>query len=191
VTGGERTKQGPVPTRRAFFGEHADKVKRVIRNRVDDPEAVEDIVQETWAAFFRSYEVNIQARVPAALLVTIAKRRVADWYGRKESRESLFGEEIVRDRLDRQLCDRLVDRTEHEVVLKVDVEQLLSTLDERQREALHLRYIDDLDPCTAAGAMGLSRTRFYEIHDQALRRLRSSPLLVPYRRAIAQKEGRT
>ncbi|MEJ2852360.1 MULTISPECIES: RNA polymerase sigma factor [unclassified Saccharothrix] len=189
MTDEEDAKRGPAPTRRAFFGEHADRVRRVIRNRIDNPAAVDDIAQETWTAFLRNFEANINAREPVAVLIKIATRRVADWHRSKFSREMLSGADEVQDRLDRQLRDRLVGQGEHEVVLRLDVERLLSRLDDRQRQALHLRYLDDLDPRTAAVVMGVSRSSFYKIHDEALRQLRDSPLLAPYRRATVQKEG--
>ncbi|PPK61214.1 sigma factor [Actinokineospora auranticolor] len=64
MTDEERTKRDPAQARRAFFHEHAGLVKQMIRNRVADSKAAEDIAQEAWAAFFRGYDVHIEARKP-------------------------------------------------------------------------------------------------------------------------------
>jgi RNA polymerase sigma factor (sigma-70 family) len=160
----------------------------MVKNRVSDPSSVDDIAQETWGAFFRNYEANVAHPTPVALLATIAVRRVVDWYRRKASVETCPSEEAVSRRQDELLRDRLADRIDSDVIAKVDIERALAELPEEHRQALHLHYIDDLDPETVAAMLGRSRSKFYEIRKEALTLLNTSPLLASYRRIALQKE---
>jgi RNA polymerase sigma factor (sigma-70 family) len=173
---------------RAFHHKHGMKITRFIANLVSDAAAAQDIYQETWISFIRSDGLGPDTRTPAAVLMTIARRRVIDHYRKAAGGDECIGNEVVQRRQDESLRDRLADRLGSDRTTKVDLERALAELPAEYRHLLHLLFIDDLEPETVAAMLGKSRSTFYKMRNAALVQLRNSPHLKSYRPMTDQKE---
>ncbi len=123
---------------------YADELYRFCLFKVSDPERAQDIVQDVFTRYWQSVRVGTEITYPRALLFTIARNRITDWY-RKKKEESL---------------DQLQDEgMEVEGSAGVDIEKSASygeilraveTLNEPSREAILLRYTEGWTPAEIA-----------------------------------------
>ncbi len=113
-----------------------------------------------------------------APLFVIARRRVADWFEEAGKAAELLGDAFLHEMLDRggaregEESDRAAAR--------LDVQQALARLSERQRQAVTLRYIDGLDRGSAAELMGIGVEGLKKLISSAKRELRAMPELQGY-----------
>jgi len=129
---------------KAYFLETYDSystdIYRFCLLKVSRKEVAEDITQEVFMRFWQALREGTEMRNARALLYTMARNLVIDWY-RKKKESSL-------DSLKEQGVDfanedfkRISEYAEHQEVLRV-----INTLDESSREALLLRFVDGLSP---------------------------------------------
>ncbi|MDB5264683.1 MAG: polymerase sigma-70 factor, subfamily [Parcubacteria group bacterium] len=122
------------------YDQYAGDIFRFCSMKISNREVAEDITQEVFMRLWQALRDGTELRNPRALLYTIARNLVIDWY-RKKKESSLdvltdmgidFGSEdhkgIVRD-------------AEMQEVLKV-----INQLDEPSRDALLMRYVEGLSP---------------------------------------------
>ncbi|MEK7511005.1 MAG: sigma-70 family RNA polymerase sigma factor [Patescibacteria group bacterium] len=116
--------------------------------KVSSREVAEDITQEVFMRFWQAVREGTEFKNARALLYTIARNLVIDWY-RKKKESSL-------DNLQEQGIDfggedfkKITEFAEHEEVLRV-----IKELDEPSREALMLRFVDGLSPRDIADMSG-------------------------------------
>lgn len=115
---------------------------RCIRHRCRNADVANDVVAETFLAALRS-----EAEWPSqAWLVTVARRRLVDFY-RSEERQS-------------RLFDRLVNEAPQSLSIDgeagFEVHSALARLPLSQRRALELRYLEGHGVVDVAAALGVS-----------------------------------
>ncbi len=134
-----------------------DKLYRYCFFRVRNSSAAEDITQETFLRYFAQNK-KIRRGEDMAYLYTIAKNLCADHFRKKQT------EQLSED------CptEGFADTTD----TKVAVRAALEKLDERQREAVELRYIGGLSVNEAAKALGISRFALRRLEQSALAQMR-------------------
>ena len=106
-------------------------VERWVKARMSNPADAEDILQETYLAAFKGYR---ELRNPAVFLpwiLSIARRKCADWYRMKARRNEI-------------LLDEFPEKAAEESPDNSAVEETLEALPERDRLMLRLFYQDML-----------------------------------------------
>jgi RNA polymerase sigma factor (sigma-70 family) len=126
------------------YDQYADELYRFCLFKVSDPERAQDIVQDVFTRYWQTVRMDTAITYPRALLFTIARNRITDWY-RKKKEDSL---------------DQLTDGgMEVEGGAGVDIEKAASyeeilraveTLDEPFREVILLRFTEGWSPAEIA-----------------------------------------
>lgn len=162
-----------------------ERLFRYVARRVRDRNAVADICQNVWKAYFHRFDRWQPYDDLAAPLFVITQRRIADWYEEQNRAADLPGEEVLTERLSE------IQRGGHDawgpVDSRVDLEQALARLTQRQREALCLRYVDGLDRTTVARLMGISIDGVKKLIATAVKELRKMPELDGYRQTVTAR----
>lgn len=132
------------------YDAYANDIFRFCLMKVSSREQAEDITQEVFARFWQTLRDGTELRNPRALLYTVARNLVIDWY-RKKKESSL-------DVLQEQGVDftnedyrRITENAEMQEVLAA-----IARLDEPSRDALTLRFVDGLSPRDIAAITGES-----------------------------------
>lgn len=164
---------------RWFYRQHQVKLLPYVARRVGGRMEAEDVCQEIWLAFFVKYDERTATyERPVKVLYAIARCRIVDfWRRRGRAREELVeGEDLV------LLADSLWSdrRLRWEIDSRIDIERALAALPFRQREALHLHYVDDLTVAATATMMGVSENAVKKLAKKALETLRAIGLLGSY-----------
>ncbi|WP_433171703.1 RNA polymerase sigma factor [Actinoallomurus sp. CA-150999] len=169
---------------RRFYLEHHPRLRRFVARRVGGLEEAEDVCQEVWQSVFATYfdhsggAAMMEERAALALIL-IARRRIADFWRRRGRvpEHPVEGEDLV------LLADSLAPilQSHHETDRRIDLQRALVTLPSRQREALHLRYVDDLTTAQTATVMGVTDNTVKMFRKRALETLRKSVGLDSYR----------
>lgn len=159
----------------AFYGANSERLRRYVGKRVN-AQVAEDLCQSAWLAFFPKWERYRYYDSPLAVLLKIAKRLIADWYDDRRGEELPGGDEI--DQLAGELLLRCPDLSGDDV--RIDLKAALAGLTERQRDAISLRYVDDLDRKTVAAELGITVDGVKKALRTALLKLRESGLLAGY-----------
>ena len=118
--------------------------------KVSRREVAEDITQEVFMRFWQAVREGTELRNARALLYTMARNLVIDWY-RKKKESSL---DVLQDLgLDFANDDykKITQNAEHQEVLRA-----INELDDPSREALLLRFVDGLSPRDIAEITGES-----------------------------------
>lgn len=126
------------------YDQYADELYRFCLFKVSDSERAQDIVQDTFMRYWQALRRNPDIEHPRALLFTIARNRVTDWYRKKKETSldvlqdegvefaGLTGLDIERD-------------AQYAEILKA-----IQELDEPSREAVLLRYTEGWSPAEIA-----------------------------------------
>ena len=135
---------------RALYDRYAEAIHSYLRRRTRDEEAARDLTAETFA----------QAWLARARFRDEANGSAAPWlYG---IARNVLSASVRQQRLERAACERLgiferLDRPDSTATPEEnwldDLDDILETLPPGQREALRLRFADDLDYQAVAGAM--------------------------------------
>lgn len=173
---------------RRFF----PRLVRLLRSRVGEREAAEDLAQETLVRAFQHIDDFDTSRPLWPWLKTIATNVAIDHVRRR-------GPETVMDLGHDQVRCEFGWSEETPVLMEA-----MARLPKRQQVALSLRYLDDWRSGEAAGFLGLSRTSFEQLLLRARRKLRNAyaeisaekalSTFVPFqlaRRAVARLSLRT
>lgn len=164
---------------RWFYRQHQVKLLAYVARRVGGRMEAEDVCQETWLAFFVKYdEYRVTYGRAVKVLYAIARCRIVDfWRRRGRTREELVeGDDLV------LLANSLWsdNRLRWDINSRIDIERALAALPPRQREALHLHYVDDLTVAVTAMLMGVSENAVKKQVKKALQMLRAIGLLRSY-----------
>ena len=165
----ERTRNdqsGPV-TRNItqLYEKHGLRLRRYIEARVDCAADAEDILQDVFLAVSRDNVTNRVRPRTEAYLCGIAKHLVAKHLRQKT------GERNAREKKRRSSLPVHTLSRSHDV----DIERiriLLERLPSTSREALKLRYLEDLAPKDAAARLGCSDHAFHQRLHAAIKALR-------------------
>jgi RNA polymerase sigma-70 factor (ECF subfamily) len=140
-----------------------------------DLSQAQDLAQE---AFLRAYRKLARLRVPAQFgpwVVGIARHVGREWRrgtARRLRHLHVAGLEATRTSgtPDGRVAGATDDGAEHDDLPRL--RQAIAALPDREREALHLFYLQAHPAEVAAGLLGMSRSGFYRALDRATRRLR-------------------
>lgn len=163
-----------------FYGAQYRRLRNFVARRVSGPEDAEDVCQEIWQTFFVRYDEYVATyEEPAKVLYPIARVRIADYWRRRGriQEEPVEGEDLV------LLADSLASwMGDHQGTdSRIDLERALADLPSRQREALHLRYVDDLTLVQTAALMGVSDNAVKNLRGKAVETLRKCVSMDSYR----------
>lgn len=175
---------------RRFYLEQHERLLTFVKRRLDHQgrKDAEDVCQEIWLRFFANYDAHTEKYDNLAMvLFPIARCRVADyWRKRGRSHEMPFEDANLGLLAETLACtdkESVFDTT----VRCIDVERALACLTGRQRETLHLRYLDKLAVSEIALLMGISTNTVKSLGTTARDKLRKSAQLDGYR-ATGQPE---
>src|SRR6478609_1067633 len=144
-----------------FFTAHYDDLARTLTVALADRAAAEEAAQEALTRALRRWRHVRALDRPAAWLYVVAMNHVRDRW-RRERREPQWGTELDTTTVD----------PSGGVATAVSVRDAITTLPERQREAVVLRYLADLPLADVAEAMGCAVGTVKATLHQALRSLR-------------------
>jgi RNA polymerase sigma-70 factor (ECF subfamily) len=161
----------------AFCRDNADFLQNYVRRRVPDRQAVSDICQETWRAFVPRWHVYRTYEDPLNPLVTIANNRVIDWFRSRHRRPEEYADDSAA-----QLRDALAyrHRISSDADIRIDLERAIADLPARQRQALQLRYLDDLTWRCVGEEMRITADSARKNATAGLQKLNNSPKLTGY-----------
>jgi RNA polymerase sigma-70 factor (ECF subfamily) len=127
----------------AFFAAHADAVVRALNAALGDRARAEDVAQEAFAAAYRKWSRVSAMERPVAWVFVVAMNRARRDLRRESAAPQLPAVDLVRDPAD-------------PATARVTVLNGLARLARRQRAAVVLRYLADLQIAEVAAAMGCS-----------------------------------
>ncbi|MFJ2242704.1 RNA polymerase sigma factor [Streptomyces sp. NPDC087862] len=167
-----------------YLGQHPGLATFVAR-RVGGAQEMEDLCQETWRLFFLRYDHHVAFYdEPAKALYAIARCRIAEFWQRRG-----VGREVAVDEQEMDMLKVPVMSADPPVGIerRVDVERALADLPNRQREAVRLRYVDDLKVAEVAVRMGIGENGVKNLLKRAAGTLRSASALTDYRPIVGEE----
>lgn len=132
------------------YDQYADELYRFCLFKVSDSERAQDFVQDTFTRFWQTLRTGAPVAYPRALLFTIARNRITDWY-RKKKEDSL---DAMQDEGIEFAGQTGID-IEHAASYR-EILSVIEELDEPSREVLLLRYTEGWTPAEIA-----------ELHDES------------------------
>lgn len=130
----------------AVYKNESDAIFRFCLLRVSSREQALDIVQETFLRYWQSLQKDQEVLNDKALLFTIARRLVIDWYRKKKS---LSLEKMMSDKDDGN-NDFIDEKTEYDkMAIGIEGRYLvgkINKLDTSYRDPLYFRFVEDLSP---------------------------------------------
>lgn len=138
-----------------IYEKEADAIFRFCLTKVSDREQALDITQETFLRLWQSLAEEREILNDRAFLFTVARRLVIDWYRKKKSvslDDIFYGQE-------EQTYEISDEMTTGHLLLGVEGRYLLDKIDEItsvNREAVYLRFIEDLSPSEIGEILGIS-----------------------------------
>lgn len=124
----------------AVYDRYADDIFRFCAMKVSRRPVAEDLTQEVFMRFWQQLRLGTEIENERALLYTIARNLVTDWY-RKKKEQSL-------DAMTEEGFEFAGD-DHHSIEEHAQVREALDViqdLDETSKEALTLRFVDGLSP---------------------------------------------
>jgi len=152
---------------------HAARLLSFFVRRTMDPEVAMELVAETFAAAFvgRRRFRGVTAEDEAAFLYGIARRQLSHWYRHAAVRRRASTQlGLERPLLDDESYAR-VDELSHSAPQRAAVRAALEELDERQREVLRLRIVEEREYADIAAVLGTSEQTTRARVSRALRAL--------------------
>lgn len=105
-----------------------------------------DIVQDVFIELWQIYQKGEVVNNPRALLFTILRNRIIDWYRKKKA---LSLDSMMERHDDEQSFEPRDQKAEDNIMISAESKRALeaiNSLDESYREVLYLRLIEDLSP---------------------------------------------
>lgn len=150
------------------FGElyelYIDRVFKYVKVRVGDETATEDIVSDAWLKILDNIgRYHDDGKSFAAWVFTIVANTVNDHYRKRRTVVNL-----------QQVEDSLIspDESRDSIFASIEINRMLKTLTETQREAILLRYAGDLRIQDIAEILGKSEGAVKTLLARAMKRLR-------------------
>jgi len=132
----------------AVYDQYADDIFRFCALKVSGREVAQDLTQEVFMRFWQQLRGGTEVKNDRALLYTIARNLVIDWYRRRKEQSldamSESGFEFAND-------DHANIKQHAEVREVLDI---IKDLDDPSREALTLRFVDGYSPKDIAEITG-------------------------------------
>lgn len=149
-----------------IYDTYADSIYRFCLLKVSSQELAEDLTQEVFTRFWQALREGTVMRSERALLYTVARNLIIDWY-RKKKESSL-------DALTDEGIEFSGDGA-REVMQEAQMQEALAavaTLDDPSREALLLRYVEGLSPREIAALSGESPNAVSVRLNRAIKKVR-------------------
>lgn len=146
---------------------YADDIFRFCYMKVSSRELAEDLTQEVFLRFWQALREGTRMRSERALLYTMARNLVIDWY-RKKKESSL-------DVLSEQGLEFMGD-DRHDVEIGAQMKEALKVvdqLDEPSREAILLRFVEGFSPREIADISGESANVVSVRINRAIKKVRA------------------
>ncbi|KND47286.1 MAG: RNA polymerase sigma factor [Parcubacteria bacterium C7867-004] len=146
---------------------YANDIFRFCLMKVSSRELAQDLTQEVFMRFWQALREGTKMRSERALLYTMARNLVIDWY-RKKKESSL-------DSLTEQGVDFMGEdgsSIEQSAQMREALD-CIRELDESSREALTLRFVDGLSPSDIASLSGESANAVSVRINRALKKVRT------------------
>jgi len=137
------------------YKKEVDAVFRFCIMRVSNKEQAMDITQEAFTHFWQTLKKGNEIRNYRAFIFSITNRLIIDWY-RKKKTISLDNDED----LDRENFDCIPDDNHLDLEAKAEARFLLGKIKkitENNRNAVYLRYVEDLSLEEIANTLGISK----------------------------------
>ncbi len=131
-----------------LYDEYANAVFRHCYFRVSDREKAKDLMQETFKRVWQHLNNGGQLDSTKGFIFKIANNLIIDTYRKKkeDSLEALMDEGLA------------IESNDHQEILNMlvgsDIMRVLEQLDEKYRDVIVMRYIDDLSPQEIALVVG-------------------------------------
>lgn len=149
-----------------IYDAYADDIFRFCTLKVSSRELAQDLTQEVFTRFWQAVREGTHMRSERALLYTIARNLVIDWYRKKKERslDSILeqGHEFSGDD-----AGEVTQEAEMAEVLRV-----IHGLDDASREALVLRFVEGFSPKEIAQLTGESANAVSVRLNRALKKVR-------------------
>lgn len=123
-----------------IYDAYANDIYRFCVLKVSSRELAQDLTQEVFTRFWQALREGTHMRSERALLYTMARNLVIDWY-RKKKESSLDALTDQGFEFSGQGADDVTEAAEMREALSV-----VNQLDDASREALLLRYVEGLSP---------------------------------------------
>ncbi|MFZ2150338.1 MAG: RNA polymerase sigma factor [Minisyncoccia bacterium] len=155
------------------YADNTDGLFRFVLYRVSDKEQAMDIVADTYLRFWQTLQKE-KVDEPRALLYRIARHLVIDWYRKKKSLplQSFPGENSEDKELYLDMFDGNVVGVDVLLEAKMAKEKIAS-LEPIYREAIYLRFVEELTPKEIAVILGESANTISVRINRGLRILKS------------------
>jgi RNA polymerase sigma-70 factor, ECF subfamily len=130
------------------YDQYADELYRSCLFKVSDPERAQDFVQDVFSRYWQTIRKGTHVEYPRALLFTIARNRITDWY-RKRKDESL-------DMLQEEGIEfaGLTSTDVSKVAEYREILEAIQELDPTSRESVLLRFTEGWTPAEIAELNG-------------------------------------
>ena len=149
-----------------IYDAYADDIFRFCALKVSNRELAQDLTQEVFTRFWQALREGTVMRSERALLYTVARNLVIDWY-RKKKESSL--DEITDTGIE------FSGEGARDVTLEAEMAEALravNKLDEPSREALLMRFVEGLSPKEIASITGESANVVSVRLNRALKKVR-------------------
>lgn len=150
-----------------IYDTYADDIYRFCYLRVSNRELAQDLSQEVFTRFWQALREGTVMRSERALLYTMARNLVIDWY-RKKKESSL-------DALTDEGIEFMGDGAK-DVTIGAEMDEALRAvreLDDPSREALLMRYVEGLSPKDIAELTGESANAVSVRLNRAIKKVRT------------------
>lgn len=149
----------------AFYRENYPKVCSWLKNKISNPDDIEDIVSDSFTYYYKNLERYDQKKAsPATWLYVIVKSRWKNYMRDKKTNDDIEeidlpgGSDIEQAYYLQELRDAIADA--------------LLTLSERQRTIVILSYFQDKNSSEIAGMLGMSAANVRMELSRALKKMR-------------------
>ncbi len=148
------------------YDTYSDAIFRFALVKVSDRERAQDITQEVFMRFWQALRDGTVLRNDRALLYTIARNLIIDWY-RKKKESSL--DALTESGFEIRGTDEvpILQNAMNEEVLRV-----INTLDEPSRESMLLRFVEGFSPAEIAALRGETPNAISVRINRALKKVR-------------------
>lgn len=143
-----------------------------------EKEIVKDVVQDIFVKlYFKKKDFSSINHLKYFLLKSL-KNSLYNYYKSKAvSTTTVFSEDILNFSIKTTVLDKIIDEEER-VAIKQQVDDLLSKLTHRQKEAIYLRYMQELKYEEIAEIMKITQHAVRKLISRSLKRLRDDEQLL-------------
>lgn len=151
-----------------IYDAYADDIFRFCALKVSNRELAQDLTQEVFTRFWQALREGTVMRSERALLYTVARNLVIDWY-RKKKESSLDAMADSGIEFGGEDADDVTREAEMGEALRI-----VRGLDEPSRDALLMRYVEGLSPKEIATITGESANAVSVRLNRAMKKVRAS-----------------